>query len=106
VDVLRADGLCQVDAGTLAAIRSGELVPGFLDEVTDQPDPLRGGGDQEPGVLALAERRLQALVVELEVPDHRQFVEPDEAQVLPADRLRFLGGEPADLRAVGKLYLL
>ena len=54
------------------------------------------------GFSPLRSAGMQALVVEGHVPDDGQLIEPAVRQVLPADRVRFLGGEPADLRLVGE----
>src|ERR1035441_4975690 len=101
VDVLRRGRLGEVDASTGTAVLALELVPGVLDELADQPDALRRRGDHQPGPLALAEGGHQALVIELKIPDTGQFIKPDVRQVLAPDGVWFLGGEPADLGAVG-----
>ena len=55
--------------GAGAAVLALELVLGVLDELADQPDPLRRRRDHQPGPVALAQGRHQALMVELEVAD-------------------------------------
>src|ERR1035441_7715053 len=84
-----------VNAGLGLVLRVGQQIP-------QQPDSLRGGGDEHPGVLALTQSGHETFVIEGHVADDGELIEPAVRQVLAADRVRLLRREPPDLAVIGE----